>query len=179
MNQHEPDDESLMKYIAGMLDPSEEKAFQNTMENDENILIEVQALKQTMKRLDLLPEFQPPAATLQAIRSMAGRPAANVIRLRYAVITAAAVLLLAVSLYLWRQQPSIPVEMPAAESQQPEVVPSIEPARLPAWTDRKRLLTIDNQVRLDSVSPSPRLKPVDQPSSSGAATPSVTLTRSN
>lgn len=60
-------DELCVKYVFDELDPSEVTFVEKAMLDDENLLIEVESLKSTWRKLKKLPELEPPDNISQAI----------------------------------------------------------------------------------------------------------------
>ncbi len=54
-------DELCVKYVFDELDPSEVTLVEQAMINDQNLLIEVESLRSTWKKLKNLPELEPPS----------------------------------------------------------------------------------------------------------------------
>jgi len=55
------EDNACIKYLMKELDPSEAVLMERRMMEDEDLLIEVECLRKQLKRLDELPEVNPPA----------------------------------------------------------------------------------------------------------------------
>lgn len=60
-------DELCVKYVFDELDPSEVTIVEQAMTNDQNLLIEVESLKSTWRKLKKLPELTPPANISKAV----------------------------------------------------------------------------------------------------------------
>ena len=60
-------DELCIKYVFDELDPSEITLVEQAMIHDQNLLIEVESLKSTWKKLSKLPELTPPPNISEAI----------------------------------------------------------------------------------------------------------------
>ena len=60
-------DELCVKYVFDELDPSEVTLVEQAMINDQNLLIEVESLRSTWKKLQYLPELKPPSNILEAV----------------------------------------------------------------------------------------------------------------
>lgn len=60
-------DELCVKYVFDELDPSEVTIVEQAMTNDQNLLIEVESLKSTWRKLQKLPELTPPANISKAV----------------------------------------------------------------------------------------------------------------
>ncbi|MCH8487066.1 MAG: hypothetical protein LAT75_09370 [Candidatus Cyclonatronum sp.] len=54
-------DDLWLRYVLNELDPSEARLVEETMLEDENALIEIESLRITLKKLEHLPEYSPPA----------------------------------------------------------------------------------------------------------------------
>ncbi len=60
-------DELCVKYVFDELDPSEVTLVEKAMISDQNLLIEVESLRSTWKKLQNLPELEPPPNISEAI----------------------------------------------------------------------------------------------------------------
>ena len=60
-------DELCIKYVFDELDPSEITLVEQAMNHDQNLLIEVESLKSTWKKLRNLPELTPPPNISEAV----------------------------------------------------------------------------------------------------------------
>lgn len=66
------DDNACIRYLMKEMDPSEEILIERAMMEDEDLLIEVESLRQTLKRLDdELPELEPPSHITEQIKRTA------------------------------------------------------------------------------------------------------------
>lgn len=54
------DNERCIKYITNEMDPSEAMVLEKEMMEDEDLLIEVESMRRTLKKLDGMPEYEPP-----------------------------------------------------------------------------------------------------------------------
>ncbi|MGF1669881.1 MAG: hypothetical protein ACFCU6_05480 [Balneolaceae bacterium] len=61
------EDTITVRYIYGELDPSEELLFEREVRKDENLMIEVESLRETCRRLDNLPHLTPPSFLINNI----------------------------------------------------------------------------------------------------------------
>ena len=61
------DDNACIRYLMKEMDPSEEVLMERAMMEDDDLLIEVECLRQTFQRLDDLPEKEPPAHLTESI----------------------------------------------------------------------------------------------------------------
>ncbi|MFN1834118.1 hypothetical protein AB2B38_002555 [Balneola sp. MJW-20] len=108
-------EDGCIRYLMKEMDPSEEMEFERMMREDENLLIEVETLRNTLKKLDQLPEKTPPPHLIEEIKNstayqnkvLKGQSGSRIIR--YSTYTAAAtVLLIAVSgIYFQFSQPGV------------------------------------------------------------------------
>ncbi|MDR8391160.1 hypothetical protein NC796_08430 [Aliifodinibius sp. S!AR15-10] len=72
------DDNASIRYLMKEMDPSEEVLMERSMMEDEDLLIEVECMRQTLKRLDEdLPEMDPPAHVTQDILNKASKHKPN------------------------------------------------------------------------------------------------------
>lgn len=60
-------DELCLRYALKELDPSEEMMVEQAMMNDEDILIEVETLRSTLKKIDNLPVFDAPPSVIDGV----------------------------------------------------------------------------------------------------------------
>lgn len=71
------EDNDCIRYLMKEMDPSEELLMERAMMEDENLLIEVESMRQTFKKLDQLPQMNPPSDVrnniLQQASEHAGR----------------------------------------------------------------------------------------------------------
>jgi anti-sigma-K factor RskA len=59
------------------MDPSEELLMERAMMEDEDLLIEVESMRQTLKKLEKLPEKDPPSDVTESVMEMASEQAAK------------------------------------------------------------------------------------------------------
>jgi hypothetical protein len=89
-------DELCIKYVLNELDPSEIQLVEEAMANDENILIEIESLRSTMRRLYNLPDLKSPdivrknVLKLAEIESEKRKTTVKRARIRYAGLLVAA-----------------------------------------------------------------------------------------
>lgn len=65
-------DELCIKYVFDELDPSEITLVEQSMVEDENLLIEVESLKSTWRKLRNMPDLHPPVHLSESVLKMAG-----------------------------------------------------------------------------------------------------------
>lgn len=70
-------DDLCLKYVLDELDPSEVLVVEKMMTEDENVLIDVESMRQTLNRLDQLPKVNPPEHIRQQILVKATEHARN------------------------------------------------------------------------------------------------------
>ncbi|NIT58268.1 MAG: hypothetical protein GWN00_19180 [Aliifodinibius sp.] len=69
------DNNDCIRYLMKEMDPSEELLMERAMMEDEDLLIEVESMRQTLKKLDQLPEVEPPSHVTSAIKEKAAEQA--------------------------------------------------------------------------------------------------------
>lgn len=65
------EDNDCIRYLMKEMDPSEELLMERAMMEDENLLIEVESMRQTLKKLDKLPRKIPPSELTDRILEQA------------------------------------------------------------------------------------------------------------
>lgn len=68
-------DDLWLRYVLNELDPSEERLVEQAMLEDENVLIEIESLRITLKKLNGLPQFAPPPHLRQQLLQQAAAQA--------------------------------------------------------------------------------------------------------
>lgn len=202
-------DELCIKYVLNELDASELAFIEQAMREDANVLIEVESLRSTLRKLDKLPNMAPPTAIQEKVRLLAQESAQRRIRARNVKILgsgllAAAAVVLGFGLYFYPSnalETSHVVDM--SESVQPVVNPSIEqhegqrltvsdqaPSTEP-WVDRQNIIRLNISVSPEGfiqmgtdhqhVTNSNGLKPIQEPSRPSAypVMRDIQLTRTN
>lgn len=66
-NMPNADEELCLKYVLNELDPSEIMLVERAMAEDDDILIEVESMRATLRKLNRLPEYAPPEDLQQQI----------------------------------------------------------------------------------------------------------------
>lgn len=95
------DDNAVIRYLMKEMDPSEEVLMERAMMEDDDLLIEVESMRQTLHRLDDMPEKEPPADLSESIVQQAAqqkRKALNWPSIPSEVFKYAAVLLIGIGL---------------------------------------------------------------------------------
>lgn len=69
------EDNDCIRYLMKEMDPSEELLMERAMMEDEDLLIEVESMRQTLKKLDKLPEVSPPSDVTDAVMQKAAEQA--------------------------------------------------------------------------------------------------------
>lgn len=72
---HNTDDHKAIRYLMKEMDPSEELEFEKLMREDEDLLIEVESLRATNKKLSGLPDLNPPENIIKNIAEEAEQAA--------------------------------------------------------------------------------------------------------
>lgn len=67
------EDNAVIRYLMKEMDPSEEVLMERAMMEDDDLLIEVESMRQTLQRLDDLPEKSPPDELSDAIVRQAAK----------------------------------------------------------------------------------------------------------
>lgn len=102
-------DELCIKYVLNELDPSELPLIEQAMREDSNVLIEVESLRSTLRRLEKLPNTTPPSVVQEKVLQAA--KLASVKRKRVAQLKvwsgflAAAVVVFSFGIYFYPNQP--------------------------------------------------------------------------
>lgn len=157
------DENACIRYLMKEMDPSEEVLMERAMMEDDDLLIEVESLRQTLKRLDQLPEKSPPAHLTNSIVEHASREAENrkqspFISLQPVRYAAAAVLILGASLGgLWVYQdlgsPNSnegQAALQANEARQTFNMLPVTDSSTEPWVDRKDVLYFNDQFQTAS-----------------------------
>lgn len=66
-------DNNSIAYLFREMDPSEEVEFERSLNENENLLIEVESFRRVTERLDDLPKLQPPKTVSDSVLSIAAR----------------------------------------------------------------------------------------------------------
>ena len=69
------EDNDCIRYLMKEMDPSEELLMERAMMEDEDLLIEVESMRQTFKKLEQLPEVEPPSHVQESIMEKAAEQA--------------------------------------------------------------------------------------------------------
>ncbi|WP_138429894.1 hypothetical protein [Fodinibius saliphilus] len=69
------EDNDCIRYLMKEMDPSEELLMEQAMMEDEDLLIEVESMRQTLQKLNKLPEMDPPSDVTDAIMQKAAEQA--------------------------------------------------------------------------------------------------------
>ncbi|MCH8557023.1 MAG: hypothetical protein LAT84_04340 [Balneolia bacterium] len=115
-NMHNAD-ELCLKYILNELDPSEVLLVEQAMKEDENVLIEIESLRATLRKLDKLPEVSPSEDVRQKILQQASEYAANQTSsgffgttpagATYIAVAALLIVTISIGLYSYNSQPGV------------------------------------------------------------------------
>lgn len=69
------EDNDCIRYLMKEMDPSEELLMERAMMEDEDLLIEVESMRQTLQKLDKLPQKNPPSELTNSIVEQAAQQA--------------------------------------------------------------------------------------------------------
>ena len=69
------EDNDCIRYLMKEMDPSEELLMERAMMEDEDLLIEVESMRQTLQKLDQLPKMDPPSDVAEAVMEKAAEQA--------------------------------------------------------------------------------------------------------
>lgn len=67
------DENAVIRYLMKEMDPSEEVLMERAMMEDDDLLIEVESMRQTLHRLDDMPDKEPPAHLTNSIIDQAAK----------------------------------------------------------------------------------------------------------
>lgn len=68
-------EEDCIRYLMKEMDPSEELLMERAMMSDEDLLIEVESMRQTLQKMDKLPQVDPPKDVTEAVMKKASEQA--------------------------------------------------------------------------------------------------------
>lgn len=148
-------DTNSIAYIFNEMDPSEEVEFERELQSDNNLLIEVESLKNAKKRLDKLPRFSPPEYLVDSVKLMASKKAeASKRRKQYTVYSAVAAVLVVgfmSGMFLYDSS-SIPEETDKAmvgssNNLQQVILPARQDENLSPWVDQNEVLRFTDQLK--------------------------------
>lgn len=166
-------DELTIRFVMGEIDPSEQVMMQKALAEDENLLIEVEALRQTYARCTRnLPDLNPPAQVQQAVLDRAvaqGSKSSQKAPVRYLTFrrlsyAAAATVVLSAGLG-WNYMNIDSANIPASGNVQTAIPADIEPVMNTPWIDSRDILHINTagvgNLATEPDSATGRLRPVD------------------
>ena len=190
------DENACIRYLMKEMDPSEEVLMERAMMEDDDLLIEVESLRQTLKRLDKLPEKDPPSYLTESIIQQASeeaekRTSTNIFSYQPMRYAAAAVLILGVSVgSLWVYQQSGSDEgtqnnLRSSEMTAPmNILPATDNSVQP-WVDRQNVLYFHDQFNGDATEfdsilkkSTDKLKPLSNPFYYNSGSRSIQMTGS-
>ncbi len=132
---HNTDDHKAIRYLMKEMDPSEELEFEKQMREDEDLLIEVESLRATKRRLSALPDLNPPKHIIDNLSEEAAKAAQKNAGFSFNnlfIKAAAAAILLASLTGGFIYYSSMPTENPVTNASSSQ---TIEP-----WVDRNDIL---------------------------------------
>ena len=179
---HNTDDQKAIRYLMKEMDPSEELEFEKLMREDEDLLIEVESLRATNKKLSALPDLNPPDNLVnniseearQAAKQNAGYSFNNIL-----IRSAAAAVLLASLAGGYYYFDTVPADTGTANIANGQ---TIEP-----WVDRNNILryageepsTAETTVHPDLLKSYDKLQLVSEPMNDPNPTNRILLTGSS
>lgn len=196
------DENAPIRYLMKEMDPSEEVLMERAMMEDDDLLIEVESLRQTLKRLDELPEKDPPTHVSESILEYAvekaeSRRLANILSFQPLRYAAAAVLVLGVSVgsfWIYENPDEVNPSNDSANTAQTATsvsdmsVPSLNIStfgenNMEPWVDKKDVIYFQDQfnsssAEYDSIlkSSMQKLTPLTNPSFYNTGTRSIQMT---
>lgn len=175
------DDNDCIRYLMKEMDPSEEVLMERAMMEDDDLLIEVESLRQTLKRLDDLPKKNPPSHLTESILEKASeeaekRRSSNILSFQPVRYAAAAVLILGVSVgSLWVYQETGSGDagqenLRAGEIAAPMSVLPVDENKMEPWVDNQNVIYFHDQfnegsTEFDSImkQSTDKLRPLNNP----------------
>lgn len=148
------DTNSIIAYIFNEMDPSEEVEFERELQTDNNLLIEVESLKNAKNRLNKLPVFSPPDEVVNSVKSLASKKAKESKRRKqYTVYSAvAAVLVVGFMSGVFLYDSSAPEEsgkamVGSSNNLQQVALPARQEKNLSPWVDQNEILRFTDQLK--------------------------------
>jgi anti-sigma-K factor RskA len=157
-------DELCIKYVLNELDPSERLMVEQAMRDDENVLIEIESLRCTLRKLDQLPQVSPPNTVSARVLEIASQHVKEKkriwpMRMAWGGLAAAAILLVAFGTGIFSQSGSevqqagftadvVPVESmaspaPLQAAANTNRMPSTPVPQVSPWVDRQNVFHIN------------------------------------
>ncbi|MBD3615505.1 MAG: hypothetical protein HUJ22_02955 [Gracilimonas sp.] len=176
------DENNAIRYLMKEMDPSEEMEFEQEMREDEDLLIEVESLRATNRKLSVLPHKHPPKNLIQKVTNDAKHQQSKHIRSTTSIPflikrgIAAAILLSAFTggYYYYSGLPD------SAPSQTSSNTENVEP-----WVDRNEIIrfsegqqTIQPTIQADLNKSYEKLQLVNDPSGNNTSGSGILLTGS-
>jgi len=147
-------DELCIKYLMDELDPSEKILVEKKMREDPNVLIEIESLRSTLKKLDALPFKNPPGDVVDRVCQIARERKVNATKpiplmnsfgsnARYWGAAAAIVLSFSVGTYFLFSNNSQPANLNAAANTEVTTQKSNQAnSNVQPWVDHNNILYI-------------------------------------
>ncbi|MTI87944.1 MAG: hypothetical protein FH748_08250 [Balneolaceae bacterium] len=179
---HTNNDDGCIRYLMKEMDPSEELEFEQKMREDENLLIEVESLRATYRKLNKLPHKNPPQHLIKEISDTAKEIQSNRQNNKKRLFTrfagmAAAIFLTATVSGGFYYLNSNGKEIPSASSTQGTINPWVDNNEVIRYTDRLETAGAEefNSELNKSLG---KLKLVNSVTASGGSNSSILLTGS-
>ncbi len=187
------DDNACIRYLMKEMDPSEELLMERAMMEDDDLLIEVESLRQTLKRLDELPDVEPPAHVRRSVMQEADEAArrrkkSSILSFKPVKYAAAAIIFLGFSVggYLMYQQEEASGTDRATLSSGINNTPPVSRAKAQKtdpWVDRQDVIHFDERFQnansdFDSIlkSSTDKLTPLSDPFNQNTRSRSLQMT---
>ncbi|MDR9417501.1 hypothetical protein [Gracilimonas sp.] len=175
------DEHNTIRYLMKEMDPSEEAEFERKMREDEDLLIEVESLRATKRKLSSLPQKKPPKEITNQVLNDIKQLQSNKSTFLKTFSTfakrglAAAILLMSMTVgYFYFMGNSATTQETAIPSDSETVEP---------WVDRNEVLRFtggeQSSVQSEFTRSYEKLQLVNDPSANGSANNSILLTGSS
>ena len=157
------EDNDCIRYLMKEMDPSEEILMEQAMMEDEDLLIEVESMRQTLKKLDKLPRIEPPSYVQDAVLEKASNHAEKKKfnqslkpAFKYAVAATLALTVTAGGMWLYiggetgENQQSEPIQAQASTNTSLQLnnsaieTASAEDLQIEPWVDRDNVLNFED-----------------------------------
>jgi hypothetical protein len=187
------DENAVIRYLMKEMDPSEEVLMERAMMEDDDLLIEVESMRQTLHRLDDLPDKSPPEEVTESIIKQAAEQKKRKVQwpsIPSQALKYAAVLLVGMGLGsgVWMFMDSSPANDTVSDSaaislnlqEASQLNSDVEP-----WVDRENVIYYQDMFNRQSSdfnaileTSMNKLTPVTQPFNTGSGARNVQLTGS-
>ncbi len=175
-----------VKYLMNEMDPAERFAFEEQLQADPNLIIEVEMMRKTLGKIKEIPVLKTPDALAASVRAIASkkvraRKLTNYLQssaFRYAAVLAGVGLAFSFGWYFNATQVS------QGQADLPKQLQTTNPHNKSVWNDKKDVLSIDaynvaaqNPVDSVALQHAKKLRLIDKPIIEGTYTDELLLTR--